>query len=87
MQDWLIGPDEKSVQRIGLFPPEPSAHQIEHEHGDQGHRKDGGKCHRIGLCIGQRAEQSEALSRQRENGQEGNGDNEQGKENPGAHFL
>ena len=87
MQDGLVRPDEKRIERIGLFAPEFAAHQIEHQYGNECHRQDGGEGHGVGLGEGERREEAIAFPRQRKDRQEGDGDDEEREEDAGADFL
>ena len=77
MEQRFVGPDEEGVQGIGFLAPEPTPHQVQHQNRDKCHRQNGREGHRIGLGIGKRTEEPEALTGQGKDGQEGDRDDEE----------
>ncbi len=84
------GRTQDPAEQHGQPPPRRYRHgdgalrdQVDHEHGDDGHRKEGAEADGEGLGVGQRLEQSAGLFAEDEDGQEGNRDDEQAEEERG----
>ena len=86
IEQGLVDGDQKAIERVGPFLGYAPTDEVAHQHRDERHRQ--ARCGRHGVGFGkcQRSEQPAFLRFQRENGDEGQRDDQQGEEQGGAHF-
>ena len=72
--------DEKAVEKNGVFFRDAAANPVAHQHRHQRDRQAGRRRHRVGLGVGQRAEQPALLRFEREHRDERQRDDQQREE-------
>ena len=85
--DGPVEPDQRLVERIFGLRHDPAANEDRHQHRHQRDREKRGGRHRKGLGRGKRLEEPAFLRLQREDRQEGDGDDQQAEKERRAHFL
>ena len=79
--------DQRARDRVLLLIGDAAPDPVAHQDRNQRDRETRCCCHRVGLGERQRSEQAAFLCFQREDGHEGQGDDEQREEQRGAHLL
>ena len=76
-KDWAVDRDQNTIDRVAMLGQHLSANQTDHE---ERHDRDGEKSrarHGVGLGEGERTEETPLMGLQREDRQEGNGNDEE----------
>ena len=85
--DRPVNPDQEAVHRVLVLRHDVAAHEQDHQHRHQRDREHRRRRHRESLGVGERREQPAFLRFQREDRQEGHGDDQQGEEQRRADLL